>query len=145
MNWSFHHVGVGTTAFEDAVSTYIGLGYARVVEADDEGLGVRVAFLHREGHPLIEVVAPLGDDHPLKSLIKRRQLPSAYHTCYAVEDLGQAVEALRERGFMPLGEPRPAKAMGDALIVYLYGRHTGLLELVERPPTPSREAAWPVS
>ncbi|MCB9673471.1 MAG: VOC family protein [Alphaproteobacteria bacterium] len=130
---AFHHVGVGTTTFERAIATYEALGYALRCNVDDPGLHVRVAFLARPGHPLVEIVAPLGDDHPLKSLIARKQLPSPYHTCYAVPDLDAAAARLRELGFLPLGEPAPALALGGARIQYLYGGAVGLVELAESP------------
>ena len=41
---------------------------------------------------------------------------------------------LRNKGFIPLGEPRPALAFGGAFIAYYYHPATGMLELVENPP-----------
>ncbi len=134
MIWTFHHIGIGTTSFDEAIACYQGLGYTLLTRVDDDGLSVRIAFLRYEGHPLLEIVAPLGTDHPLKSMIRRKQLPSPYHIAYAVDALEPAIVALRDRGFLPLGRPSPAKALQGARIVYLYGRTTGLLELVEAPP-----------
>ena len=101
---------------------------------DDTGLDVRIAFLRGQTGPYIEIVAPLGPNGPLKSLLSRRLLPSPYHTCYATEDVVATGKYIRNKGFIPLGEPRPALAFGGAIIAYYYHPATGMLELVERPP-----------
>lgn len=128
---AFHHVGVGTKDLEGAVTTYESLGYALKRRVEDVRLGVRVALVEREGHPLIELVSPLGEDHPLKSFIARKQLPSPYHTCYQVPNISRAATDLRDRSFLPLNPPAPAAAFDGALIQYFYGRTVGLLELLE--------------
>ena len=136
---TFHHVGIGTEAFEDAIAVYLALGYELICSLDDPGLDVRIAFLRGAKGPYLEVVAPLGPNGPLKSFLSRRQLPSPYHTCYATSDLVAAGKHLRAKGFLPLGNPHPALAFGGALIAYHYHSATGLLELVESP------AEWPKS
>lgn len=130
----FHHVGVGTLNPEGAVDAYRVLGYGVHARAEDTALGVRVAFLRGPG-PWIEIVSPLEEGGgPLRSLIRRRQLPSPYHTCYAVEEIAAASAVLRAQGFLPLGEPRPAKVFQGALIWYHLHEAIGLVELAQRPP-----------
>ena len=130
----FHHIGIGTATFEAAKAVYIDLGYELIDSMDDPGLDVRIAFLRGQTGPYIEIVAPLGPNGPLKSLLSRRLLPSPYHTCYATEDVVETGKYIRNKGFIPLGEPRPALAFGGAIIAYYYHPATGMLELVERPP-----------
>ena len=132
--FTFHHIGIGTNAFEAAISVYIDLGYKLIDSIDDYGLDVRIAFLSGAAGPYIEIVAPLGPDGPLKSLLSRRLLPSPYHTCYATENIFVTGKYIRSKGFIPLGAPRPALVFGGALIQYYYHQATGLLELVQCPP-----------
>lgn len=132
-HFAFHHVGIGVTDLDAAVRVYESLGYGLHTQVDDLDLGVRAAFLEGQG-PWIELVAPLDDGSgPLKGLLARGQLPSPYHTCYAVDDLGSASRALIGSGFVALGKPRPALAFAGALIAYYAHRAIGLVELVERP------------
>lgn len=132
--FAFHHVGVGTLDLEGAIAAYRALGYDVHARADDPVLGVRVAFLRGPG-PWIEIVTPLdGSGGPLRSLIRRKQLPSPYHTCYAVDDIAVASARLREQGFFPLGEPRPAAVFQGAAIWYHIHDSIGLVELVQQPP-----------
>ena len=111
------------------------------MRVDDPGLDIRVAFLSCPGGtgPWIEILAPLGKDGPLKSLIARKALPSPYHTCYAVDQLDGAADHLRAIGFLPLGSPQSALAFGGARVAFFYHGTLGLLELVESPP------AWPTT
>lgn len=132
--FQFHHVGVGTTDFEGAIKAYEALGYKTCIVVDDPGLCVRVALLRASTGPLVEIVSPLGSDHPLKSLIARKVLPSPYHTCYSTADIVIGRERLFELGYMPLGDIRPAVAFDGARIAYQYHPAIGLLELVENPP-----------
>ena len=135
----FHHVGVGTTDFEAAISTYVALGHSLHSRVDDTGINIRVAFLACPGGrgPWIEILAPLGPDGPLQSLLRRKLLPSPYHTCYAVEQLEVAAQWLLAQRFVQLGEPQSAVAFEGARILFFYHTALGLIELVESPP------AWP--
>ena len=136
MKLTFHHVGVGTTEFDKTVETYIALGHRLYCSVDDPLLNVRVAFLASPGDLSlwIEVLAPLGVNGPLQSLIARNLLPSPYHTCYSVPQLGEAGEELLLRGFLPIGEPRAALAFNGARVAFFYHPAIGLMELVESPP-----------
>lgn len=132
---TFHHVGVGTTRFDDAITTYEMLGYRLTTSVDDTGLGVKVAFLaHPEsGSPWIEILAPLGEKNPLQSLISRGSIPSPYHTCYSVSDIAAAEPELKRAGFVRITKPAPAAAFEGALVAFFYSNAVGILELVEQP------------
>jgi methylmalonyl-CoA/ethylmalonyl-CoA epimerase len=132
----FHHVGVGTTAFEAAIEVYVKLGHTVHVNVDDPVLDVRIALLACPGDagPWLEVVAPLGPNGPLRALAARRALPTPYHTCYAVDDLTSGAAALADAGFAPVSEPAPALAFDNARIAFFFSASVGLVELLERPP-----------
>jgi methylmalonyl-CoA/ethylmalonyl-CoA epimerase len=131
---TFHHVGIGTTHFEQAIDRYLELGHVLLLKVDDPGIDVRIAFLRPPGGPLIEIVAPLGENGPLKTLIARKVVPGPYHTCYAVESMLEASDYLRKRGWMPIGQPIPAVAFQGQPVAFFFERDTGLIELVEQPP-----------
>ena len=136
----FHHVGVGVLDMEAAIDVYEALGHRLFRLVDDPGINIKVAFLASPmAGPWIELLAPLNPDGPLQSLIKRKMLPSPYHTCYGVDDLDAAGERLREQGFMQLGPACEAVAFGGARVAFHYHGAVGLIELVERPPEWPRE------
>ena len=131
----FHHVGVGVLDMEGAIRTYEVLGHRLVRLVDDPGINIRVAFLATPSSgPWIELLAPLNSRGPLDSLIKRKLLPSPYHTCYAVDGIELAGTQLRDEGFMQLGATCEAVAFDGARVAFHYHDVVGLIELVERPP-----------
>jgi methylmalonyl-CoA/ethylmalonyl-CoA epimerase len=131
----FHHVGVGVLDMEGAIRTYQALGHRLVRSVDDPGINIRVAFLASPSSgPWIELLAPLNPRGPLESLIKRKLLPSPYHTCYGVDDIDLAGAQLRDEGFMQLDATCEAMAFDGARVAFHYHDVVGLIELVERPP-----------
>ena len=135
IDMTFHHVGVGVLDMQDAIRLYEALGHRLVRNVEDPGINIRVAFLASpSGGPWIELLAPLNPRGPLDSLIKRKLLPSPYHTCYGVNDIEQAGDQLRAEGFMQLGPTREAVAFDGARVAFHYHAVVGLIELVERPP-----------
>ncbi len=131
----FHHVGVGVLKFDLAIRTYEALGHRLFRRVDDPGINIRVAFLAAPaGGPWIEILAPLEPNGPLESLMKRKLLPSPYHTCYGVDDIDGAGADLRESGFMQVGTTCHAVAFDGARVAFHYHGAIGLVELVERPP-----------
>jgi methylmalonyl-CoA/ethylmalonyl-CoA epimerase len=135
-DFTFHHVGVGTSDFDGAIQAYSSIGHRLHRRVDDPVLNVRVAFLACPLNvgPWIEILSPLNPGGPLQSLIERKVLPSPYHTCYRVSELNSAAEVLRSHAFFPVGEPRPALAFDNARVAFFYHAALGLLELVESPP-----------
>lgn len=131
----FHHVGVGVLDMEGAIRTYEALGHRLIRSVDDLRINIRVAFLASlSSGPWIELLAPLNPRGPLESLIKRKLLPSPYHTGYGVDSLDLAGEQLREEGFIQLGAACEAAAFDGARVAFHYHDIVGLIELVERPP-----------
>lgn len=136
-SFDFHHVGVGTRDFDGAIATYRALGHRLHSRVDDPVLDVRVAFLRAPGEsgPWIEILAPLGPNGALKSLLARKSLPTPYHTCYVVPDLAGAASHLRELEFLPLGDPAPAIAFGGQPVAFFSSLTVGMIELVQAPAT----------
>ncbi len=79
---------------------------------------------------MIELIAPLGNDTPIDRVIAKGG--GAYHTCYEVENLDAAVEALRSKKCILVGEPVPAVAFANRRIAWLFTPTNQLVELVER-------------
>ena len=145
---AFHHVGIATRDLDAALRVYESLGHELILRLTDEALGVHAAFLETTAAtpgaatalpngcsgPYIELVAAMDEaGGPLRALLKRGAVPGPYHTCYAVDDLVAASVKLRERGFVALGKPTPAKAFGGAPILFHMHAAIGLVELIERP------------
>jgi methylmalonyl-CoA/ethylmalonyl-CoA epimerase len=140
----FHHVGIGVRDMDAALRTYAAIGHPLLLQVDDPGLNIRVAFIASPPRgPFIELLAPLAEGGPLDALMRRKVLPSPYHTCYAVDDLDAGGAALIGRDFMCVAQPTQALAFDGARVAFFYHLDIGLIELVERPPARLRPgSAW---
>jgi methylmalonyl-CoA/ethylmalonyl-CoA epimerase len=128
---AFHHVGVVTSDLAASTAVYEGLGYEASGVIDDPLQGVTIVLCTRDSDAMIELIAPKSADSPAAGWLKRIKA-GAYHTCYEAPDLVAALAHFSELGLKPLAEPVPAVAFGGRRIVFLWGHHTGLLELLER-------------
>ncbi len=81
---------------------------------------------------LIELVEPLDDDSPLRSIVGSRR-GGLYHLCYEVDDLDVELSRLRSMRCMPLARPAPAAAFDNRRIVFMLTPQHDLIELVEAP------------
>jgi methylmalonyl-CoA/ethylmalonyl-CoA epimerase len=127
---AFHHVGVVTPDVEACAALYRSLGYETSETFHDPIQKAAIVLCARAGEPLVELIAPEGASSPAAGWLKRVRA-GAYHTCYEVADLAEAVEGLRARDFAALGEPAPAVAFGGRRVVFLWSALAGLVELVE--------------
>jgi methylmalonyl-CoA epimerase len=130
--FSFHHVGVAVPDLEEAIPIYKALfGYQLVSGPFDDTIQkVSVCFLSRgEGDAVIELVAPLGEDSPVKGTVKKGG--GTYHICYQVGDIKAAVSHLIEEGSLLVSGPVPAAAFEMREIAWLLTEGNLLVEILE--------------
>ena len=134
---AFAHVGVAVADLEKAAADYRALlGYELLSGPFADPIQkVRVCFLGRrdgqvERMPVVELVAPLGDDSPVTRLLAKGG--GAYHVAYYVDDVAGWTAAARAKGCVLLGEPAPAVAYSGRRIAWLYLPSRQLVEVIER-------------
>jgi len=129
-----HHLGVAVSSLDKAIAFYEQSLAYRVVSGpfDDPIQRVSVCFLQQEGADglLLELISPLGEKSPAHSLIKRQV--GAYHVCYEVDDVDEALAHLREHKCQVVGRPAPAVAFSGRRIAWCYTPTHQLIELLER-------------
>jgi methylmalonyl-CoA/ethylmalonyl-CoA epimerase len=134
LGMSFHHVGVAVRSIEKALDYYVGLfGFRQVIpplEVPPEG--VRVCFLEAPPGIFIELVEGLGESSPVSDLVERTG-GGAYHICYQVENLDEAVKRLRARRCFPF-KRFEMRAHGMSRFAFLLTPDRQLFELCERDP-----------
>jgi len=132
-NFTFHHIGVATGNFKEAISTYEKLGYGLLNNQihEDPIQQVRIALMKKEKHPLIELITPLGDKSPVNKVISKNGA-TPYHTCYEVDNIELAVEELRQLSFIQISDLSPAVAFGGRQISFLFNKSVGIIELLGR-------------
>jgi len=128
------HVGVAVPSLDSAAKSLGDLFGYRVVSGpfDDPIQKVTVNFLsHGENNVAeIELIAPLTDDSPIKSMLAKGS-GGAYHLCFGTTDIDAALQHAKNNGCIIVSGPVPAVAFGGRRIAWLYTPSRQLFELVE--------------
>lgn len=142
MNFRFSHIGVAVVNLDQAVAAYQQIFGYSVCSGPfvDPVQKVSVCFLSGKeaGDVTIELVAPDGDDSPVNSMLMKGI--SAYHLCYEVSNISEALKQVRSQGCFILGEPVGAVAFQGRRIAWFYTPTRQLTELVECPARQSETA-----
>jgi len=127
-----HHIGKVVKDIEEAIKYHketFGLEPLGEVEIDPIQK-VKVVLLNTgfgEDVP-IELICPVSEDSPVNKFLKKGG--GLHHLSFEVENIGQAVEELREKGALILGEVVPSKAHKNPS-VWLYTSSREIVELIE--------------
>jgi methylmalonyl-CoA/ethylmalonyl-CoA epimerase len=128
----FHHVGVISSDIKSTILFYTSLGYKEVLTVEDPIQMAKIVLLEAADGPIIELISPLNEKSPAFPWIKRINA-GPYHTCYECSDLEEQVKLFQAQGLMAVSEIEPAIAFDNKRIVFLWGKHSGLIELLESP------------
>ena len=128
-----HHVGVITGNLEGSMHFYTSLGYAASTIYADPIQKARIVLMQKTHEPLVELIAPDSAESPAASWIQRITV-GPYHMCYEVDDLEAIMAFFRHHRLFPVTKPVPAVAFNMRRIVFLWGKSSGLIELLETLP-----------
>jgi methylmalonyl-CoA/ethylmalonyl-CoA epimerase len=126
----FHHVGIVTSDMKKTCEFYKGLGYQEVLSVEDPLQEAHIILLKAGTGPMVELIAPSSPESQVNSWVKRITA-GAYHTCYECQNIEKAIENFQAEGLTMVSEIVPAVAFENRRIVFLWGKQTGLIELVE--------------
>jgi methylmalonyl-CoA/ethylmalonyl-CoA epimerase len=134
----FHHVGVACHAEAFARGTerqnldLLGY-YPEGEEWLDEQLGMRGQFMvggSGAGAPRVELVAPYGEQSPVKSWLS--QGVKLYHLGFIADDLRTEIERLRAQRAKLMFPPTPAVAFGNRRVAFVMLPNSLLVEFIEK-------------
>jgi len=130
-NFRFHHVGVIVHDLAQAAETYRLLGFGSGHEEEVPTQGVRVLLLPTgERGQYIELFAPTAEGSLTRFLEKRGE--GVHHVAFAVDDIGAALEQLRQNGVRLVDTTPRAGAHGwSVAFLHPTGAHGVLIELVQ--------------
>ena len=127
----FHHVGIATADIEGSIRFYEELGYTSSEIYNDPEQKAAIALLQRQNGPILELISPTDKASPVQGWVDRIRC-GAYHICYVVDDLEEAMSFLKKTGSVLVYGPVPAIAFGLRRVVFLWGKTSGLVELLEQ-------------
>jgi methylmalonyl-CoA/ethylmalonyl-CoA epimerase len=134
LDFKLLHVGVAVPSLGPTTELLSDLFGYRVVSGpfEDPLQKVRVSFLAKSDRDVaeIELIAPLGEDSPIQSMLAKSG-GGAYHLCFETSELDGALEHARKNGCIVVSSPVPAVAFQGRRIAWIYTRSRQLFELVE--------------
>jgi methylmalonyl-CoA/ethylmalonyl-CoA epimerase len=142
MTWALHHIGYLTDDLETEAARWCAdFGYQRDGQVyTDPVQTAKVCFLRLPGADhWLELVTPDGPSSKLANAL--RQQSTFHHLCYEVPNVTEALAALRERGWLPLGPPSAAVAFGGRPVAWVMDQRRVLIELVEAGEGPYQQRA----
>ena len=135
------HVGVAVPKLDPAAEVLNTLFGYKVVSGpfDDPIQKVTVNFLKQNAEDAaeIELIAPLTDDSPIRSMLAKGS-GAAYHLCFETTDLDGALAHVKSKGCILVSPPAPAVAFEGRRIAWFYTPTRQLFELVEAAPAAPR-------
>tara|TARA_R110002072_G_scaffold177378_7_gene333289 strand:+ start:108 stop:524 length:417 start_codon:yes stop_codon:yes gene_type:complete len=132
MELKFHHIGVATSNIEKAILRYKSLGYHHENEElfEDPIQKVRICFMVKDGHPIIELIEPLIEGSPIDHILQKMGA-TCYHTCYEVQNFEDFTAIARKNRFVQILKPTPAVAFHGKRVSFYYSKEIGIIELLE--------------
>lgn len=128
----FHHLGVAVRDLDQGIAIQQQVFGHRLLSGpfDDPIQRVRVCFVGTgQAHEIpFELVAPLGDDSPIGSVLKRKL--GAYHVCYEVADFDETLDVICSKGCLLLSGPDPAVAFSGRRIAWCCTPSQQLVEIL---------------
>jgi methylmalonyl-CoA/ethylmalonyl-CoA epimerase len=132
------HVGVAVPSLGPTTQTLSTLfGYREISGPFDDPIQkVSVNFLTSSDEDVteIELIAPLTEDSPIKSMLAKNG-GGAYHLCFETTDIDAALEHCKNNGCMIVSGAVPAVAFEGRRIAWIYTKSKQLFELVEARKT----------
>lgn len=129
-NATIHHIGYAVNDIDKAKKEFIDGGFSVTDTVIEPIQKVYVAYAKKEGSPTIELLQPLNETSPIVKVLSKNGC-TPYHICFSVPDIEAAIESLRKRKYLPLSKPLPGHGLDDALMVFMYKKEVGLIQLVQ--------------
>lgn len=129
MTMHFHHIGIAVFSIEETKRFYLWQGYKASEVVYDPVQNVNICFVEKTGEPLLELIEPHDETSPVNDILRKSGV-GAYHNCYEVEDMDEAIRELRLQRFVVVRKPEVAVALNNRRVSFLYNKNVGLVELV---------------
>lgn len=127
----FHHLGLAVKQPKKALAFLRAQGFEIGHSVFDPLQGVNLIWCSHATMPAVEVVYQTATEGPLNSMLAERT-EFFYHICYAVEDLPDTVDVLKQQGLRMIcvSEEKPSVLFKGQAVCFYYIPGFGLIEFV---------------
>lgn len=126
----YHHIGIACDNIYTTARIYESFGYKQGDFIVDNLQNIEICFLEHPTMPKIELLGKTNEKSPIiQTLAKVGTAP--YHICYEVTDIDKSISELKALKFLVVAKPKPACAINNKRVAFLYNKDMGLIELVE--------------
>lgn len=127
----YHHIGIACNDMDATARQYEGIGYRRGPKIVDKLQNIEICFLEHDTMPRMELLCAVNENSPIVQILKKNGT-SPYHICYTVENIDDAIKKLKKQRFIVVSKSKPACALDNHNVAFLYHQDVGLIELLEK-------------
>lgn len=130
-----HHIGYAVKDICNAKKKFERLGFREEQSTVIDSLrNIEILFMVNE-QERVELIAALekvggGGKTPVDTVLKKNG-PCPYHICYITEKIDEEINYMRKEGYLIIEQPKPAPALSNRRVAFLYHKDIGLIELME--------------
>ena len=121
------HIGIAVSDHKESISKWEKLIGEKAGKSEKiEEQGVLLSKLKLKEGPVIELLAPTGEDTPIGRFLKKRG-PGIHHICFQVNKLDHLVESLKKTGIRFVQDVPVKGSEGNRIIFIHPGDFNGVL------------------
>jgi methylmalonyl-CoA/ethylmalonyl-CoA epimerase len=127
----YHHVGIACENINATAEHYEQMGYTKHETIVDPLQNIKICFLSSPTNPMIELLAPVDEKSPVVQILAKNGT-SPYHICYTVPDIKNAIKQLKRQRYVLISSAKPACALDNKEVAFLFHKDVGLIELLQQ-------------
>ena len=130
MKLEFHHLGYAVNSIEKSLEIFEFIGFTKDGNPTyDDYRNVKIQFI-RKNDVVFELIEPTNNNSPVSKILKKNgSIP--YHFCLVSNSIDKTIKELREKGFVLFSEIKPAAAINNRNVAFLFHKEIGIFELLE--------------
>jgi len=125
-----HHVGYAVNDIDKALVEFKLVGFNVLSKTKDFDRNINIVFIEKDNY-IIELISPISLNSPINKILSKNGL-IPYHLCYESSDFYNDLDKFKKIGWLIIEEPQKAVAINNSLVVFLYSKNIGIVNMVEK-------------
>lgn len=129
----FDHIGIVVECIEESRAIFerdfSGFSSSKVYL--DKEIDVKIQFIEYENSNKIELIEPLSEVSPIRSVLEKKNISNIHHLAYLCENIEETCNSFRDKGYGFLTKFYNAEAFNGARVIFLLSPLNFIVELIE--------------